>query len=145
MFWHLLLSEQREQLGRQLLCCLGRQPIAVFAKARDRRQRRGKSRRQHKRTEYRGADHCCTPDLEPFLSECLSWVALSMLWWAIERGRMSIIRPSRVSALPSEADVQCISRCLPRANSGHDNRYCDATFSMSGNFHVLSKKGLSGP
>ena len=35
-----------------------RQPIAVFAKARDRRQRRGKSRRQHKRTEYRGADHC---------------------------------------------------------------------------------------
>jgi hypothetical protein len=95
MFWHLLLPEQREQLGRQLLCCLGRQllrclgrqllrclgrqllrclgwqPIAVFAKARDRRQRRGKSRGQHKRTEYRGADHCCTPDVEPFLSECL--------------------------------------------------------------------------
>src|SRR6478672_4535599 len=63
MFWHVLLSEQREQLGRQLLCCLGRQPIAVFAKARDRRQPRGKSRRQHKRTEYRGADHCCTSDV----------------------------------------------------------------------------------
>src|SRR6266849_10363249 len=56
MFWHLLLSEQREQLGRQLLCCPGRQLIAVFAKARDRRQCRGKSRRQHKRTDYRGAD-----------------------------------------------------------------------------------------
>jgi hypothetical protein len=45
MFWHVLLSEQREQLGRQLLCCLGRQSIAVFAKARDRRQRHGQSRR----------------------------------------------------------------------------------------------------
>src|ERR1700730_9192013 len=74
MFWHLLLSEQREQLGRQLLCCLGRQPIAVFAKARDRRQPRGKSRRQHKRREYRGADHCCTSDVEPFLSgACSRW------------------------------------------------------------------------
>src|SRR6266436_5647286 len=56
MFWHLLLSEQREQLGRQPLCCPGRQLIGVFAKARDRRQCRGKSRRQHKRTDYRGAD-----------------------------------------------------------------------------------------
>ncbi len=71
MFWHLLLSEQREQLARHLLCCPGRQLIAVFAKARDRRQCRGKSRRQHKRTDYRGADHCYTPDVEPFLSECL--------------------------------------------------------------------------
>src|SRR6266436_2563779 len=63
MFWHLLLSEQREQLGRQLLCCPGRQLIAVFAKARDRRQCRGKSRRQYKRTDCgRGADHCYTPD-----------------------------------------------------------------------------------
>jgi hypothetical protein len=77
MLWHLLLSEQREQLGRQLLCCLGRQLLccpgrqllccrgrqllAGFAKARDRRQCRGKSRRQHKRTDYRGADHCYTP------------------------------------------------------------------------------------
>ncbi len=75
MFWHLLLSEQREQLGRQLLYCPGRQLIAVFAKARDRRQCRGKSRRQHKRTDYRGAHHCYTPDVEPFLSECLSSVA----------------------------------------------------------------------
>src|SRR5438477_12599903 len=61
MFWHLLLSQQREQLGRQLLCCPGRQLIAVFAKARDRRQCRGKSRRHHKRTDCRGADHCYTP------------------------------------------------------------------------------------
>src|SRR4029453_13536824 len=75
MFWHLLLSQQREQLGRQLLCCPGRQLLAVFAKARARRQRRGKSRRQHKRTEYRGADHCCTPDVESFLSEtCSRWL-----------------------------------------------------------------------
>src|SRR5262249_30774532 len=58
MFWHLLLSQQREQRGRQLLCCLGRQRIAVSAKARDRRRCRGKSRRQHKRTDDRGADHC---------------------------------------------------------------------------------------
>src|SRR5215831_8831648 len=86
MFWHLLLSEQREQLGRQLLCCPGRQLIAVCccpgrqlitvcAKARDRRQCRGKSRRQHKRTDDRGADHCWTPDVEPLLSECLPSVA----------------------------------------------------------------------
>src|SRR6266487_4274451 len=75
MFWHLLLSEQREQLGRQLLCCPGRQLIAVFAKARDRRQCRGKNRRQHKRTHDRGADHCYTPDVESFLSECLESVA----------------------------------------------------------------------
>src|SRR3984893_10392468 len=61
MFWHLPLLQQREQLGRQLLCCEGRQLIAVFAKARDRRQCGDKSRRQHKRTDYRGADHCYTP------------------------------------------------------------------------------------
>src|SRR5262249_15013303 len=61
MFWHVLLSEQREQLGRQLLCRPRRQLIAVFAKARDRHQCRGDSRRQHKRTDYRGADHCHTP------------------------------------------------------------------------------------
>ena len=55
---------------------LGRQLIAVFAKARDRRQPRGKSRRQHKRTEYRGADHCCTSDVEPFLSGARSrWLS----------------------------------------------------------------------
>ena len=83
IFWHLPLPEQREQLGRQLLCRLGRQRlcrlgrrrIAVFAKARDRRQCRGKSRRQHKRTDHRGADHCHAPDLEPLLSECFQSVA----------------------------------------------------------------------
>src|SRR4029077_20275007 len=91
MFWHLPLPEQREQLGRQLLwrlgrqllcrlgrqvlCCPGRQLTAVFAKARDRRQCRGKSRGQHKRTDDRGADHCHTPDREPFRSEGLSSVA----------------------------------------------------------------------
>ena len=48
IFWHLLLFEQREQLGRQFLCCLGRQRLAAFAKARDRRQGSGQSRRQHK-------------------------------------------------------------------------------------------------
>ena len=31
MFRHFLFSEQREQLGRHLLCCFGRQLIAVFA------------------------------------------------------------------------------------------------------------------
>src|SRR5262245_2005632 len=61
MFRHLLLSKQREQLERQLLCCSGRQLIALFAKGRDRRQCRGKSRRQHKRADYRGADHCYSP------------------------------------------------------------------------------------
>src|SRR5262245_41000546 len=61
MFWHLLLPQQREQLGRQLPCCPGRQLISAFAKARDRRQCRGKSRRQHKRTGCRGADHCYPP------------------------------------------------------------------------------------
>src|SRR5262249_27619255 len=75
MFRHLLLSEQREQRGRQLLCRPGRQLIAVFAKARDRRQCRGKSRHQHKRTDDRGADHCYAPDVDPVLSECLSSVA----------------------------------------------------------------------
>src|SRR5262249_37340114 len=49
--------------------------MAICAEARDRRQRRGKGHRQHKRTEYRGADHCCTPDVEPLLSECLYSVA----------------------------------------------------------------------
>ena len=57
--------------GGSSFVALVRQLIAVFAKARDRRQCRGKSRRQHKRTDYRGADHCYTPDVEPFLSECL--------------------------------------------------------------------------
>src|SRR5262245_13465325 len=77
MFRHLLLSEQCEQPGRhllrclgrqrlwcpgrQLLCCPSRQRIAVLAKARDRRQYRGKSRGQHKRTDDRGADHCPYP------------------------------------------------------------------------------------
>ena len=80
MFWHLSLPEQREQLGGQLLCrlgrqrlcalggtpcCLGRRRTAAFAKARDRRQCRGNSRRQHKRTDHRGADHCHAPDPEP--------------------------------------------------------------------------------
>src|SRR5216684_6632646 len=77
MFWHLLLSEQREQLGRQLLCCLGRQLIAVFAKARDRRQCRGNSRRQHKRPDYRGADHCYTPTRNlSYLDACSRWLSL---------------------------------------------------------------------
>src|SRR5262249_40713638 len=49
--------------------------MAIRAEARDRRQRRGKGHRQHKRMEYRGADHCCTPDVEPLLSECLYSVA----------------------------------------------------------------------
>src|SRR5262249_15224335 len=62
MLRHLLLSQQREQRGRQLLRCPRRQWIAVFAKARERRQCRGQSRRQHKRTDDRGADHCWTPD-----------------------------------------------------------------------------------
>src|SRR5271166_4642844 len=72
MLWHILLSEQREQLGRQLLCCLGRQLMAIFAKGRDRRQWRGKSGRQHKRADYPEADHCYAPDVQPALSECLS-------------------------------------------------------------------------
>src|SRR5215471_7741943 len=49
--------------------------MAIRAEARDRRQRRGKGHRQHKCMEYRGADHCCTPDVEPLLSECLYSVA----------------------------------------------------------------------
>src|SRR5262249_4820227 len=80
MLWHLFLSEQREQLGRQLLCCLGRQllcclgrqllcclgrqMIAVFGKARDRRQCRGKDRRQHQRTDHLGTHHCHPPDVD---------------------------------------------------------------------------------
>ena len=71
MLRHLLLPEQREQLARHRLCCLARQRrrlrlcrlarhlrrrrfccptrqlFSVVAKARDRRQCRGKSRRQH--------------------------------------------------------------------------------------------------
>src|SRR5262249_47000905 len=49
--------------------------MAIRAEARDRRQRRGKGHRQNKCMEYRGADHCCTPDVEPLLSECLYSVA----------------------------------------------------------------------
>src|SRR6187399_839974 len=46
IFRHLLLFEQREQLGRQFLRCLGRQRFCALAKARYRRQGGGKSRRQ---------------------------------------------------------------------------------------------------
>src|SRR6476620_4308277 len=58
-FRHLLLFEQREQLGGQLLRCLGRQRFCALAKARNRRQRRGNSRPQYKSTSDRRADHCC--------------------------------------------------------------------------------------
>src|SRR5215467_5760022 len=97
MFWHLLLSEQRKELGRQLLCCPGRQRIAVFAKARDRRQCRGKSRCQHKRTDDRGADHRQTPDVEPSLSECSESVAFV--------GQTQTRVFSYLSALGGEADI----------------------------------------
>ena len=45
MFWHLLLAEQREQLGRKFRRCVFRQLIAVFAKALHWRQSTGESRR----------------------------------------------------------------------------------------------------
>jgi hypothetical protein len=74
MFWHLLLPQQREQLGRQLLCCPRRQVIAVFAKAGDRRQCRGKSHPQYKGTDCgRGVDHCYTPDVDLFYP-CTRWL-----------------------------------------------------------------------
>src|SRR6266699_1585521 len=98
MFWHLLLSKQREQLGRQLLCCPGRQLIAVFAKARDRRQCRGKSRRQHKRTDYRGADRALAMALRQSSDRTLTGCSLdsvTVTGRAVSYGRAALAPASR--------------------------------------------------
>src|SRR5262245_33675007 len=76
--------------------------MAIRAEARDRRQRRGKGHRQHKRTEYRGADHCCTPDVEPLLSECLYSVAFVGHAAAPPR---SVMNSRRLIAPPRSLDI----------------------------------------
>src|SRR5262245_9984190 len=135
MFWHLLLSEQREQLGRQLLRCLGRQPIAVFAKARDRRQRRGKGHRQHKRTEYRGADHCCTGDVEPLRSEYVDITSYQFLHEPQKRTSANVCFHADISnffwelSLPAHiSPSELRRRILCRHNSSYFPRTGPTTF-----------------
>ena len=68
------LIQQRQVSPHTISSYRGRQLIAVFAKAGDRRQCRGKSHPQYKGTDCgRGADHCYTPDVDLFYL-CTRWL-----------------------------------------------------------------------